>query len=243
MGLDRRVDFLASASAPLVSSMHSHHATAIYIPVDGIVTVIDFERNSLQGTVVIVPPDRPHSVSCSEGLVSLLYDPEVAPEIASYARALDCASLISGRLARRFRGLVHSSRSSFSEAGILDGIGSEARSWFADLAKPRLPDTRVSRVLEALSDPGADPVEVGRMGISAPHLRALWARDVGLPIRTYALWRRFISAAGIFLVGADATTAAHEAGFADLAHFSRTCRRMLGHSPAELARNLATRYF
>jgi AraC-like DNA-binding protein len=32
----------------------------------------------------------------------------------------------------------------------------------------------------------------------------------------------------------DATTAAHRAGFADLAHFSRTCRRMLGYSPTGL---------
>lgn len=32
----------------------------------------------------------------------------------------------------------------------------------------------------------------------------------------------------------DATRAAHLAGFADLAHFSRTCRRMLGHSPTTM---------
>ena len=32
----------------------------------------------------------------------------------------------------------------------------------------------------------------------------------------------------------DASHAAHEAGFADLARFSRTCRRRLGDSPTAL---------
>jgi AraC-like DNA-binding protein len=36
----------------------------------------------------------------------------------------------------------------------------------------------------------------------------------------------------------DITAAAHDAGFADLGHFSRTCRRFLGRSPRELRNDL-----
>lgn len=58
-------------------------------------------------------------------------------------------------------------------------------------------------------------------------------RDVGLPIRTFQLWRRLLAAVAA-LARLDATSAAHAAGFADLAHFSRTSRRMLGYSPTGL---------
>jgi AraC-like DNA-binding protein len=66
----------------------------------------------------------------------------------------------------------------------------------------------------------------------AAHLRALFARDVGTQIATYARWRRLLDALVAFT--GDATAAAHAAGFADLAHFSRTCRQMLGYSPTTL---------
>jgi AraC-like DNA-binding protein len=49
----------------------------------------------------------------------------------------------------------------------------------------------------------------------------------------FGLWRRLLAAVEA-LARMDATRAAHAAGFADLAHFSRTCRRMLGYSPTEL---------
>ncbi|WP_437326528.1 helix-turn-helix domain-containing protein [Sorangium sp. So ce381] len=96
----------------------------------------------------------------------------------------------------------------------------------------------MARVLEALRDPAADRrLAVSRAGISEAHLQALFVRDVGLPIRTFQLWRRLLVALGAF-ARLDATSAAHAAGFADLAHFSRTCRRMPGYSPSELRSGL-----
>ncbi|KYF58434.1 hypothetical protein BE04_11725 [Sorangium cellulosum] len=68
-------------------------------------------------------------------------------------------------------------------------------------------------------------------------MQALFVRDVGVPIRTFQLWRRLLVALAAF-ARLDATGAAHAAGFADLAHFSRTCRRMLGYSPTELRTGL-----
>ena len=57
--------------------------------------------------------------------------------------------------------------------------------------------------------------------------------DLRDTIRTYRLWRRLLHA--LAHVGPlDLTASAHAAGFADLAHFSRTCRRMLGYTPTTL---------
>jgi AraC-like DNA-binding protein len=74
---------------------------------------------------------------------------------------------------------------------------------------------------------------LARLPVSRAHLRALFARDIGTPIPTYARWRRLLDALVAF-GGSSATVAAHAAGFADLAHFSRTCRDMLGYSPTTL---------
>ena len=59
----------------------------------------------------------------------------------------------------------------------------------------------------------------------------------GCPCDLFLLWHRLLAAVGAFS-RIDATTAANAAGFSDLAHFSRTCRRVLGNSPTGLARAL-----
>lgn len=80
---------------------------------------------------------------------------------------------------------------------------------------------------------------IARTRLSAAHLQALFVRDVGVAMRSYRLWRRLLHA--LARVGPlDLTAAAHAGGFADLAHLSRTCRRMLGYAPSALRANLCT---
>jgi AraC-like DNA-binding protein len=95
-------------------------------------------------------------------------------------------------------------------------------------------DRRIAGLVEALRDPEADRAAAfARTRLSRGHLQELFARDVGIGTRTYLLWRRLLHA--LARVGPlDLTAAAHAAGFADLAHFSRTTRRMLGYSPSNL---------
>lgn len=47
-------------------------------------------------------------------------------------------------------------------------------------------------------------------------------------MRPYILWRRFILAWDLLAQGESISTAAHRAGFADAAHFTRTSNRMFG---------------
>lgn len=73
-------------------------------------------------------------------------------------------------------------------------------------------------------------------GLSPSRFRHLFAEDVGLPFRRYVLWRRLRLAVTALGDGADATTAAHAAGFADLAHFSRTLKAMFGVTASQALR-------
>ena len=65
-------------------------------------------------------------------------------------------------------------------------------------------------------------------GLSAEHTRHRLAAALGLPFKRYVLWRRLRLAALALARGCDATTAAHESGFADSAHLARTLRAMFG---------------
>ena len=67
-------------------------------------------------------------------------------------------------------------------------------------------------------------------------VRHLFVEQTGLPFRTYLLWLRITKAVGMFAAGASLTQAAHEAGFAGSAHFSRTFRKYFGFVPSAIHR-------
>jgi AraC-like DNA-binding protein len=66
--------------------------------------------------------------------------------------------------------------------------------------------------------------------------RHLFVAQTGVSFRAYLLWARVEPAMGAGMSGQSWTAAAQDAGFADSAHFSRTCRRMFGIAPAMLVK-------
>ncbi|WP_437967890.1 helix-turn-helix domain-containing protein [Sorangium sp. So ce260] len=232
--------FASRASTSTASTLHAQHGALLAVGLDSDVTVTGPGGARVRARVLVVPPDVAHAVACPGPSLGILYDPEVVPHVAAYARRRAGAFAVEGRLGARLGEALLAHRASLGRADVLDGLAREAAAWLAREAEARAPDGRVARVLEALRDPTADPRLAVPPRVSPAHLRALFARDVGLPIRTFRLWRRLLTALSALsaLARVDATSAAHAAGFADLAHFSRTCRRMLGYSPTDLRSRL-----
>lgn len=100
------------------------------------------------------------------------------------------------------------------------------------------PDLRVRKVIAWAVRQMDQPVslaEAGAMcGLSASRLRHLFVEQTGLPFKTYLLWLRLTRAVEAIAGGLALTQAAHQAGFADSAHLSRTFRRMFGVAPTAL---------
>ncbi len=65
----------------------------------------------------------------------------------------------------------------------------------------------------------------------------LFSEQMGIPLRRYILWLRLIQGVKVVLGGVSLTTAAHEVGFADSAHFSRTFKEMFGLTPSKIFKN------
>jgi AraC-like DNA-binding protein len=63
----------------------------------------------------------------------------------------------------------------------------------------------------------------------------VFTESTGVPLRPYILWLRLQRACCDLMGGGTVTAAAHNAGFSDAAHLTRTFRRMLGMTPTDLA--------
>lgn len=93
-------------------------------------------------------------------------------------------------------------------------------------------DARVQRALDEVDvllsgKVSADAVaEAAHLSLS--QLERLFTAQLGLPVRRLVLWRRLRLAIRLILLGSNLTQAAHAAGFADAAHFSRTMRSLFG---------------
>jgi AraC-like DNA-binding protein len=70
--------------------------------------------------------------------------------------------------------------------------------------------------------------------LSESRLQHLFRDQVGVPIRRYLLWHRYLTAMSLLADGASATHAAHAAGFADSAHLTRTAIQMNGFTPTKM---------
>lgn len=95
-----------------------------------------------------------------------------------------------------------------------------------DAALARLPDLV-----------GEGRVEVDQLaaevGLSVSRLTHVFSDEIGTPIRSYVRWLRLVNATEQLANGASITQAAHEAGFADGPHFTRTFRAMFGLAPTD----------
>lgn len=70
--------------------------------------------------------------------------------------------------------------------------------------------------------------------LSPSRFRHLFVEETGMAFRPYVLWRRLVRVWELSIAGASLSTSAHEAGFADAAHLSRTSRQMFGLPPSAL---------
>jgi AraC-like DNA-binding protein len=221
--------FGAAFTLEVATSARAQHAVAMIVGVDGDVEVTS-ACGVVRGPAVVVPADTVHAARSAGPVLSLSFDPELCPGVAAFAREGGVAAI------REPAGVVRAHRASLTSRESLVGVGTEVAASFTSSAPRR--DRRIARLLDELRDPSVDRGHaIARTGLSRAHVAALFVRDVGVAMRTYLLWRRLLH--GLARVGPlDLTSASHAAGFADLAHFSRTCRRMLGYAPSWLQASL-----
>jgi AraC family transcriptional regulator len=116
------------------------------------------------------------------------------------------------------------------------------RTLVPELATPAPPSgrdqTRIARALNWIEQhPDAEPngAQLAELvHLSSSRFTHLFRAETGLSLSRYLLWSRLLNAIEAVAMGQNMTQAAHSAGFADLAHMSRSFRAIFGITASEL---------
>ena len=219
------------------TTFHSHHAVQVTLALEGSFTLEGHENQAADVFAAAVAPDAEHAFEAhGDAVAHLFVDPDghtgrelrrtlfatgdVAPITGSHLGELR-AQLYAALQARR------RTDAPFIELG---------RTLLAHLApgseRDERPEVRVRKMSAWAAARLETPVSLEdvakHVGLSPGRARHLFVDQTGLPFRTYLLWLRLMRAVELFSSGSSLTSAAHEAGFSDSSHFSRTFRRMFG---------------
>ncbi|MES2294369.1 MAG: AraC family transcriptional regulator [Pseudomonadota bacterium] len=224
---------LSPGASTNATDFHSHHAIQITLSLGGQCELRTKDKAILGD--VVVAPDVSHIFEAS-GQIALLF---VEPESQS-GRAILKNLLAEAPLAPIPEKLIPNLIEQLATACCLptvdeeslEALGRSIVRGLAGVADARLLDERIRKIIGFAASHLDGPISLGaaakHVGLSTSRARHLFVEQVGLPFRTYLLWLRIIKALNIYSTGQSLTYAAHEAGFADSAHFSRTFRRMFG---------------
>lgn len=218
---------------------HAHHAIQLTIPLRGNFE-IGVERETLSGSVTAVASDQRHTFR-GRGAVAFLF---IAPE-SQAGRALSAAHLTARSWALEDHGPLAVAAERLREGFARDlsaqefrELGQSVVAALAQAARPELPDRRVLAMIDyarsRLDVTVTLPAAAAHVHLSEGRARHLFAEHTQMPFKAYVLWLRLERAVELYAQGHSLTEAAHEAGFADSAHLSRTFRRTFGLPAAAL---------
>jgi AraC-like DNA-binding protein len=222
---------------------HAHHAIQIALAMRGGFRMDDDGQGWREHRGAIVTPHRRHRFDgCGSDIATLFVEPETSHGRALLARSAGVG--IAPIEPEAVEALVEPLREAFDRVDDDATLAAEARRAVSLLVgavpAPERVDPRIERAIAWTRERLATPISLADAAaiahLSPSRFRHLFVAQTGASFRAYLLWARVAAAMAAGMSGDSWTTAAQNAGFADSAHFSRTCRRMFGIAPAMLVR-------
>jgi AraC family transcriptional regulator len=222
---------------------HGHHAHQITLPLAGVCRFRTEESGDWTGFAgAFVRSERPHEFEMEdlEEVAQWFVEPETA-EGRALARRFpdaDVSPLTEADRAALLGKLLGAYRAGAPDPEMI-AASRAAIAALAD-APPSMTDLdpRIAGSLDFIGARVHGPITLSDVAASAAlspgRFRHLFVRETGAAFRPYVLWLRLNVAIECAMRGGSWTEAAHEAGFADSAHLSRTFKRMFGMNPATL---------
>lgn len=221
---------------------HAHHAIQISLTLDRAFRIRCVDRDAWREAAgVVVMPDVGHALDgCGATLASLFVEPNSRLGAALRTRfaAADCTVLAADEAEGAAAMLRPHFRQGANDERLV-GHGKAAICRLAgDPALAPATDPRISAAIAWMRARLASPLRLDDVAmavhLSPGRFRHLFAAQTGTSFRAWLLWARAEHAVGIAARGGSWTQAAQAAGFADAAHFTRTCRRIFGIAPTML---------
>lgn len=222
---------------------HAHHAIQVSLALEGrFCASARLWPQPCETSGMVVMPDQRHSIDgCGATLASVFAEPHSFAGAALRARfagmpvalladaeSESCAVLLRDEF---LSGATDARLAELARAAICRIAGDPLR------APPA--DPRITLALAWMRARLATPIRLqdvaAAVHLSPGRFRHLFVAQAGTSFRAWLLWARAEQAIAAANHGMSWTAAAQEAGFADAAHFSRTCRRVFGIAPTMLS--------
>jgi AraC-like DNA-binding protein len=214
------------------------HCGVVLLTLDGEPVAVRAGALSVQGDAVLVAPDVARSVQARQGRYLSI---QIEPQHRLYRSLLGL---------RRRGGALAVPIAALGPAGGLmkrDAWADAPQDFVAALSAvieailPSEPwrDRRMQGVVERLAR--SSPTDYAfqevlqASGLSASRFSRAFTASAGLPLRGYMLWRKTSEALRLVGAGQTLTAVAHQAGFTDSSHLTRTFQASLGLAPSQLA--------
>lgn len=232
--------WIGRAVAP--ADFHSHHAVQLAIGFDGPVQFRGGKaENWTVASAMLVPPGFVHAFRAPEVRVAnFLFEPttKAARRLVELYGGDGLTAVPDDVINAVSRPLWEL----FSAGAADDELSAEAEALIPRLAGSLEPKRRTDpRILASmdwigqnLSAPFTLSDAAAMACLSEDRFRHLFVQETGIAFRPYVLWSRLNLALKAGFAKQSWTDAAHASGFADQAHLTRTCRRMLGIVPSSL---------
>lgn len=221
---------------------HSHHAIQISLALDDSLSLREKDEHTwsdFRGAIVL-PHCRHQFDGRGTSVAQIFVEPETAPGRALLERFE--GERIKTLPIETIKAMVDPLRTAYREARSDDVMISAAQSALAlltgSMAIVSVTDPRIATAIAQMQARLSGPISLSDAAaaahLSPSRFRHLFIEQTGSVFRAYILWLRLNVAIRAAMSGYSWTAAAHEAGFADSAHLSRTFRRMFGIVPAML---------
>jgi AraC-like DNA-binding protein len=229
----------APGTSPNATAYHAHHAIQVTLSLGGRFALRTQDR-SVTGDAVVAA-DVEHLFEAQGRIAILFIEPESRAGRAVTQTVLGgvpLAAIPEGSIRDLTGRLGEIYGQSPADEPALENIGRMLVERLTGGVVGSIPDPRVRKMMSHVASrlDGAVSLEsaASAAGLSPSRARHLFVEQTGLAFRSYLLWLRMTRAVQIMSSGRSLTEAAHEAGFADSPHFSRTFRRMFGIPAASL---------
>ena len=227
------------------ATAHAHHALQVTLaPRHAVRLRRDASEAWLETPAAIVLPEQPHEFDGLGSVVVMLFvEPETAAGRALVARFEDAgiAPLDHPALLQEAEALLAASEAGADDDALIEAAMAMVAHASGAPAAANAVDRRVNASLEWIHDHLDAPISLAQAAavahLSPSRFRHLFVAQTGISFRAYLLWTRVRRAVLEGLAGGSWTAAAQQAGFADSAHLSRTCRRMFGIAPTAFGRD------
>jgi AraC-like DNA-binding protein len=212
---------------------HAHHAVQVVACWGGSARV-ELAEGAVEGTAAVIPADVPHALVARAEIVAVVYIEPEDPRGRPIQAAATAGDLDAAELARRLDGVPRPDPASWKR----EGVARWSNDLLARVATPVAAELHpsVRAAVAYLADVAPEVARLGEAaaetGISPSRLTHVFKRQIGIPLRRFALWVRTKRAVEEFLASGSLTEAAHAAGFSDASHFCRTFRALFGLRPS-----------